>query len=89
VEYFADIKKLLKDDAIITTYSIATPVRLSMYKNGLNIYNYKGKNTRGSTIASPSTLPLEQVDMELKLQRNPSAKAIYDSNFNCPTSQKS
>jgi len=89
VEYFADIKKLLKDDAIITTYSIATPVRLSMYKNGLNIYNYKAKNARGSTIASPSTLPLEQVDMELKLQRNPNAKAIYDSDFNRPTSQKS
>jgi len=52
-----------------------------MYKNGLNIYNYKAKNTRGSTIASPSTLPLEQVDMELKLQRNPNAKAIYDSNL--------
>ena len=50
-EYFEDIKKILDEDAIITTYSIATPVRLSMYENGLSIYEIRNNDTNKSTIA--------------------------------------
>jgi len=78
VEYFANIAQLIKPYGIITTYSVATPIRLSMHKNGFKIYSYKAQNTRESTIASFKDLDLEEVNMALKLQRNPNAKAIYD-----------
>ena len=39
-EYFSQISKILSAEAIITTYSIATAVRLAMWNNNLNIYLY-------------------------------------------------
>lgn len=80
-EYFKDIAELLSDDAIITTYSVATPVRLSMYKNGLSIYEYTAKNTNKSTIAlnkKDIDTNYKFVDMEIKMQRNKNAKPLYD-----------
>jgi tRNA U34 5-methylaminomethyl-2-thiouridine-forming methyltransferase MnmC len=86
VEWFRDIKNLARDNLILTTYSIATPVRLSLYKNGFYIYQLKGDGVRDSTIASLKrlnlgsikSLKLKFIDMELKLQRNPNAKPIWD-----------
>ena len=79
VEYFNDIYKLLKDEAIVTTYSIATPVRLSMYESGLNIYEIQGTNKRKSTIGLKNKSDLyKYIDMELKKQRNKEAKALRD-----------
>lgn len=80
-EYFCDVSKLLSYDAIITTYSIATPVRLSMSENRLNIYEIVQNNTNKSTIALVKK-DLENrykyIDMELKKERNPNAKALQD-----------
>jgi tRNA U34 5-methylaminomethyl-2-thiouridine-forming methyltransferase MnmC len=81
VEYFADIKNIIAKDGIITTYSVATPVRLSMYQNRFFIYSLKSNSVRSGTIASLQKLNLEAVDMQLKLQRNPNAKAIYDKDI--------
>lgn len=80
-EYFADIRKLLSDDAIITTYSIATPVRLSMYENDLFIYEYQSIVKKRSTIASCKKLDnnLKYIDMEKKKINNPTAKALVDN----------
>jgi len=79
VEYFNDIYKLLKDEAIVTTYSIATPVRLSMYESGLNIYEIQGTNKRKSTIGLKNKSDLyKYIDMDLKKQRNKEAKALRD-----------
>ncbi len=80
-EYFADIKKLCTNDAIITTYSTATPVRMGLYENGFNIFLFKGKDVRSSTIASPKMLDIEYIDMELKKSRNLEAKSLKDSEF--------
>ena len=81
VEYFHDIAALCSDDAIITTYSVATPVRLSIQRNGFSIYDYASEGTNRSTIAlnkKEKDLRYKYVDMELKLHRNPEAKPIFD-----------
>lgn len=80
-EYFLQIKDILSDDSIITTYSIATPVRLSMWENGINIYEYIAKDTNKSTIGlNKKTIDQNYkfVDMELKKQRNKKAKFLSD-----------
>ncbi len=75
--YFDDIYKLLDDQGIVTTYSVATPVRLGMYEAGMYIYEYKSENTRRGTLAFKTLQDRDGfVDMELKKQRNPSAKSI-------------
>jgi tRNA U34 5-methylaminomethyl-2-thiouridine-forming methyltransferase MnmC len=82
-EYFQDIKSILNIDAIITTYSIATPVRLSIYNNNLKIYEYKPENSNKITIALNRKdiyqgSRYKYIDMELKQLRNKEAKAIID-----------
>ncbi len=78
-EYFESLKKHLSKDAIVTTYSSATPVRMGMYECGLFLYNPPSKGVRSGTIASPSPfLPLEKIDMELKKLRNPAAAPLLD-----------
>jgi len=80
-EYFKDIAKTLNNDAIITTYSIATPVRLSMWENGIEIYEYKKGDTDRSTIGlnkKEIDTNYKYIDMVLKQQRNTQAKALED-----------
>jgi len=80
-EYFHQIKNILSDDAIITTYSIATPIRLSIYNNKINIYEYKPKNSNKITIALNKTqidTNYHYIDMKLKQQRNTTATALKD-----------
>lgn len=69
-EYFGSIKKLLAKKAILTTYSIATPIRNNIYQNGLNIYQHILPNNRKSTIATTFKLDNKEfkyIDMEKKL----------------------
>lgn len=82
-EYFAQVKKVLNQDAIITTYSIATPIRLSIYKNDMIIYEYKPKDSNKITISlNKKTIhkddDFKYIDMDLKQQRNTEAKALSD-----------
>lgn len=79
-QYFDDICKITKDDSIITTYSIATPVRLAIFEAGFLIYEYTPIK-RKSTLCfkNPQDKIGKFIDMELKKQRNPSAKALYDN----------
>ncbi len=77
LEYFADIKKILAKDGIVTTYSTALATRIALWQNGFNVYLNKGDGYRNATIASAAFLDgLELVDMEHKLRCNPKAKAI-------------
>jgi len=79
-EYFQDITRLLKDDGVLTTYSSATPVRMGMFENGLKLYEHSSNEIRKGTIASKrALLSLKPIDMLLKQERNPLAKALYDS----------
>ena len=81
-EFFRDIALISKEDAILTTYSTASSVRLGLYENGFFIFIHYGKKTRYSTIASKKRLKhLEYIDMELKKVRNPTAKSFRDRDF--------
>ena len=79
VEYFKDIYQACSNNAIVTTYSVSTPVRLSMNKAGFEIYEIKPikkKQTLG--FKYKQNIDAKYIDMELKKQRNKEAKAIYD-----------
>ena len=81
VEYFKDIFNLCNETAIVTTYAIATPIRLSMFEAGFDIYEHiptKRKITLG--FKQKQNKIGTYVDMKLKQQRNPTAKAIHDQN---------
>ena len=78
-EYFKDIRDIIKDDGVITTYSIALKTRLALYENGFNIYLNSGEGFRSATIASPLKLNnFEAVDMEHKIKCNPDVKSLSD-----------
>jgi len=78
-EYFADIASIIKDDAIITTYSIALKTRLALYENGFNVYINSADDCRDSTIASRSELPtLKKVDMLHKISCNKEIHSLRD-----------
>jgi len=81
-EFFADIAKLAKEDALLTTYSTAAAIRLGLYENGFLIFIHKAEGIRNSTVASPKMLEgFEYVDMELKKIRNPMAKSLRDEEY--------
>jgi len=81
-EYFETIYKISSDDMIMTTYSVATAVRLGMWESGFFVYEYQQDNLRKGTIASKKELEgFKMVDMELKLKRNPQAKSLRDRDF--------
>lgn len=80
-EYFKQLFEISSDEVVLTTYSIATPVRLAMYENGFRVYEYKAHNARAQTLASKKQLPLNEVDMKKKLQNNPKAKSLRDNEF--------
>lgn len=68
VEYFKDIAHLLTPTGVLTTYSIATPVRLALYEAGFRIYEHKIEGIKKITIASKTELPLQEIDMQKKRQ---------------------
>ena len=69
MEYFKNISEILHKNSIITTYSVATPVRCAFYKLGMNIYTHPYDEIRKGTIASYAKLDFPKVDFEEKLKR--------------------
>lgn len=82
VEYFSDIYKACSNDCIVTTYSVATPVRLSLFEAGFEIYeiNPTGKRKQSIALKEKKAIEAKYIDINLKKQRNKKAKAIYDKN---------
>lgn len=81
-EWFADIRDICKEDAILTTYSTAIATRMGLYENGFYIFIHTGEKMRNSTLASPKILKeVEYIDMELKKVRNPEAKSMKDEAY--------
>ncbi len=80
-EYFSMLRELCNYDVIMTTYSSATPVRMGMLESGFKPYAPPKSNVRSGTIATLGSLELEFIDMELKLERNPNAKSLKDSQY--------
>lgn len=77
-EYFADIARVIKDEGILTTYSMALKTRLALHENGFNIYINSGEGFRKATLASKSTLPYPKVDMAHKMACNPDVRSLRD-----------
>jgi tRNA U34 5-methylaminomethyl-2-thiouridine-forming methyltransferase MnmC len=78
-EFFTDMVKICSAEALLTTYSTAASVRLGLYESGFLIFIHRGEMTRYSTVASLTMLEgLEYIDMELKKERNPTAKSFQD-----------
>jgi tRNA U34 5-methylaminomethyl-2-thiouridine-forming methyltransferase MnmC len=78
-EYFEDIKKLCKDDAVLTTYSQSTYVRMGLFENGFYLYDNISQKTRHGTLAflKPQDT-LSPIDMNKKIKNNPNAKSLRD-----------
>jgi len=78
-EYFNDIARLIKDDGILTTYSMALKTRIALYENGFNLYINSGKGHRDATLASKSDLSgYEEVDVEHKMKCNKGIHSLRD-----------
>lgn len=78
-EYFTDIKRSMKDNGLLTTYSISLPTRLALHENGLAIYTNSGEGFRTATVASCSELDeFKKVDMPHKISCNPDVKPLSD-----------
>ena len=78
-EYFDDIYKLCKEDCIMSSYAIATPVRLSMSEAGFFIYEHRPvKRKITLTFKEKQDNLGKYIDIELKKQRNIKATALYD-----------
>ena len=67
IEYFRDIDRL--SPKIITTYSVATPVRYALYSLGYNIYTHPYNNIRKGTLASKEILDFPDGNFLEKLKR--------------------
>ena len=67
IEYFKDIDKL--NPKIITTYSVATPIRYALYSLGYNLYTHPYDNIRKGTLASKDILSFPSANFEEKLKR--------------------
>ena len=78
-EYFTDVRRSMKENGVLTTYSISLATRLALYENGFNVYLNVGENYRDATVASPSKLDdFKEVDMAHKIACNPNAKSLRD-----------
>jgi tRNA U34 5-methylaminomethyl-2-thiouridine-forming methyltransferase MnmC len=78
-EYFRDIRDAVRDDGVLTTYSIALSTRLALHENNFKVYLNSGNGFRDSTIASPSDLDtFAEVDMLHKISCNPQVKSLRD-----------
>lgn len=78
-EYFDDIYKITNNNFIMSSYAIATPIRLSMYEANFLIYEHRPVK-RKITLATkqPQEIIGKYIDMELKKERNKEAVALYD-----------
>ncbi len=79
-QYFAELKRIGAPDLLVTTYSTATAVRMGLFENGFHIYENRPEAlVRSATMASLTSLSLEEIDMPLKQQRNPAATSLKDN----------
>lgn len=82
LEYFHRLAELIKDDGVITTYSIALKIRLALYENGFKIYLNKNEGIRDSTVASKEEFEFfEKVDMKHKIACNENITVLSDNHL--------
>ena len=81
VDYFSDLRAILVEEGVVTTYTQSSAVRYSAYLAGFQVYAYENGIDRGGTLFSPSSLPLKRIDLEEKRLNNPSLKALRDEDY--------
>lgn len=78
-QHFKELKRIIKPDGILTTYSIALKVRIALHENGFFVYLHKTQDLRSSTIASPILIEnLKLVDVVHKMRCNKETKSLHD-----------
>jgi tRNA U34 5-methylaminomethyl-2-thiouridine-forming methyltransferase MnmC len=78
-EYFADVARLMGDEGVVTTYSIALAIRMALHENGFNIYLNTGEGYRSATVASVRSLTeFEKINVEHKMKCNPGMTSLRD-----------
>lgn len=78
-EYFDDLFYIANESCIMSTYSIASPVRLSMNEAGFFIYEHRpAKRKITLSFKQKQDIIGKYIDMDLKKTRNTTLKAIYD-----------
>lgn len=81
-EYFADLARIMKNDAILTTYSTALATRLALHENGFKLYLCAKEGVRSFTLASKKSVAgAKEINMAHKIKTNPHAKALSDANL--------
>lgn len=79
-EYFGDVARLMGDEGVVTTYSIALAIRMGLHENGFNVYLNAGEGYRSATVASVRLLSeFEKIDVEHKMKCNPATRSLRDS----------
>lgn len=79
-EYFADVARLMGDEGVVTTYSIALAIRMGLHENGFNVYLNTGEGYRSATVASSRSLSeFEKIDVEHKMMCNPDTTSLRDT----------
>jgi tRNA U34 5-methylaminomethyl-2-thiouridine-forming methyltransferase MnmC len=78
-DHFRELRRVIKPDGILTTYSIALKVRIALHENGFFVYLHKAQDIRSSTIASPTLIDsLELIDVAHKMRCNPETNSLRD-----------
>ncbi|OYZ67033.1 MAG: hypothetical protein B7Y17_00580 [Sulfuricurvum sp. 24-42-5] len=79
-EYFVDVARLMGDEGVVTTYSIALAIRMGLHENGFNVYLNTGEGHRSATVASKRLLDeYVKIDVEHKMKCNPNVVSFQDS----------
>lgn len=78
-EYFTDVARLMGDEGVVTTYSIALAIRMALHENGFKVYLNTGEGHRSATVASRRLLlAFEKIDVEHKMKCNPATRSLRD-----------
>ena len=79
-EYFCDVASLMREDGILTTYSMALKTRLALYENGFRLFINSGEGRRDATLAAFRMLEgYKEVNMAHKIACNPEVKPLSDT----------
>ncbi len=77
-EYFKELAGIMNNDAILTTYSVATPVRLGLYENEFFLYETNALNKKITLAFKRQQPSLAPINMAHKLTAHPDAKSFSD-----------
>lgn len=78
-EYFTDVARLMGNEGVVTTYSIALAIRMGLHENGFDVYLNAGEGYRSATVASKRLLnEFEKIDVEHKMRCNPDVRSLRD-----------